>query len=76
MMRSKSDNGFVGGALLAVIAMYVILFQRNLGDGFLLLGIGIAIMSATSKEFRQKFFNFAFSIFTSIWRVLSDKILG
>ena len=74
MKETVKDNGFLVGAILAILGFYQMLFQRDLGGGFVLLGLGVAFMSAFNSEFRKRFFNFVFSVFTSLWNTLSRRL--
>ncbi len=68
---NKEDTWILGG-LFAVIGLYVIITAKNIKDvkdGFFLLGIGIVYMSAVSKDFREKVFDFFLSIFRGLWNI-------
>lgn len=70
MDEEKNDN-WIFGCICAALGGYVILTAKNFNDvagGLFLIGLGIAFMSATSKEFRRKVFNFFFSIYEKSWK--------
>jgi hypothetical protein len=46
---------------------------KDVKDGFFLLGLGIVFMSAVSKEFRERVFDFFFSIFRGLWDILKKR---
>lgn len=69
----KKEDTWIFGGICAVLGLYVIITAKNINDvqgGFFLLGIGIVYMSAISKEFRKKVFDFFFSIFSGLWKIL------
>jgi hypothetical protein len=69
---AKKQDGFMGGAILAVIGLMAIIFTRDLQAGFLLLGLGVAFMASTSPERAQEFFEFMFSTFKELVTGLLD----
>jgi hypothetical protein len=69
-MPTKEEDAFITGGILAVLGLYVIISSKDLLAGFFLLGIGIVFMASGSKDFRRKVFDFFFSIFKGIWKVL------
>ena len=68
---TKEQDAFIVGGILAVLGLYVILDTRDLLAGFFLLGLGIVFMASSSKEFRKQVFDFFFSIFKGLWKLLS-----
>lgn len=72
-MPTKEQDVFISGAIFSLLGLYVIIDTQDLKSGFFLLGVGIIIMSSSSKELRGKVFNFFFSIFKGIWEVLSKR---
>lgn len=70
-MPTKEQDTFVVGGILAVLGLYVIVSSHDLLSGFFLLGLGVVFMASSSKEFREQFFDFIFSIFKGLWRLLS-----
>jgi hypothetical protein len=68
---TKEQDSFVVGGILAVLGLYVILSSHDLLAGFFLLGLGIVFMASASKELREKVFDFFFSIFRGLWKILS-----
>jgi len=74
---SERENTWVLGGLCAVLGLYVMITAKNIKDvkdGFFLLGLGIVFMSAVSKEFRERVFDFFFSIFRGLWDILKKII--
>jgi len=59
------------GGILAILGLYVMLSSHDLLTGFFLLGLGIVFMASSNKEFRKQFFDFIFSIFKGLWKLLS-----
>jgi len=70
-MPTKEQDAFVVGGICAVLGLYVIVASRDLLSGFFLLGLGIVFMASSSKEFREQVFDFFFSIFKGLWKLLS-----
>jgi len=64
-----NKDDWIGGAILAIIGLYV-LISGDLKGAFFLIGLGIAIMASVSEDFREKFFDFIFSIFQGLWKIL------
>jgi len=77
-MSSKKDRGnnkdyWIVGGILAVLGVYLMMTAKSLDDiknGFVLLGFGLIFMAATSKEFRRRLFDFFFSVFKGLWKIL------
>jgi len=68
---TKEQDAFLVGGILAILGLYVILSSHDLLSGFFLLGLGIVFMASSNKEFRKQFFDFIFSIFKGLWKLLS-----
>ena len=68
---TKEQDSFVVGGILAVLGLYIILSSHDLLAGFFLLGLGVVFVASSSKEFRKQFFDFIFSIFKGLWKLLS-----
>ena len=68
---TKEQDAFIIGGILAILGLYVILSSHDLLSGFLLLGLGIVFMASSNEEFRKQFFDFIFSIFKGLWKLLS-----
>ena len=68
---TKEQDAFIVGGILAILGLYVILSSHDLLSGFFLLGIGIVFMASSNEEFRKQFFDFIFSIFKGLWKLLS-----
>lgn len=68
---SKKEDTFIGGGVFAVLGLVMIIFYQDFQAGFLLLGLGVVIMASISKEFREKVFDFFFSIFKALWKILT-----
>jgi hypothetical protein len=68
---TKEQDAFVVGGILAVLGLYVILSSHDLLAGFFLLGLGVVFMASSNKEFRKQLFDFFFSIFKGLWKLLS-----
>ena len=68
---TKEQDAFIAGGILAVLGLYVILSSHDLLTGFFLLGLGIVFMASSSEEFRKQVFDFFFSIFKGLWKLLS-----
>jgi hypothetical protein len=69
---TKKEDAFLLGAILAVIGLTVIM-PEQLQAVFFLVGIGVAFMASTSKEFREQFFGAIFSVFKRFLELLTDK---
>lgn len=65
------QGAFIAGGIFAVLGLYLILFSHDLQGGFFLLGVGVVIMASTSREFREKLFDFFLSIFKGLWKLLT-----
>ena len=65
-----NKDDWLSGAILAVIGLYA-LISGDLKGGFFLIGLGIAFMASVSEDFREKFFDFIFSVFEELWKMLS-----
>jgi hypothetical protein len=63
---------FVLGGILSVLGV-VALFESQFLGGLFLLGLGIVFMGSGSKEFRKKIFEFFFSIYKALMRLLSPS---
>ena len=61
---------FRAGGIIAVLGLVAMIFLRDLQAGFFLLGVGVVIMASVSKEFRERLFDFFFSIFQGLWEIL------
>lgn len=72
-MPSKEEDAFILGGILAVLGLYVMVSSQDLLAGFFLLGLGIVFMASSSEELREKVFDFFFSIFKGIWKILAGK---
>jgi len=70
---TKEQDVFIVGGILAVLGLYVILSSHDLLSGFVLLGLGIVFMASSSKELRKRVFEFFFSIFKDLWKILSHS---
>lgn len=68
-MSNKEDT-FMAGGIIAVLGLVALIFLKDLQAGFFLLGVGVVIMASVSEEFREKLFNFFFSIFSTLWEIL------
>jgi len=68
---TKEQDAFIVGGILAILGLYIILSSHDLLSGFFLLGIGIVFMASSNEEFRKQFFDFIFSIFKGLWKLLS-----
>lgn len=66
------EDAFIGGGIFAVLGLYLIAFVHDFQGGFVLLGIGVVIMASTSREFREKLFDFFLSVFKGIWKVVTQ----
>ena len=70
-MPTKEEDAFIVGGICAVLGLYVIASVQDLLSGFFLLGLGIVFMASSSKELREKVFEFFFSIFKGLWKILT-----
>ena len=72
---TKEQDAFIFGGILSVLGLYVILSDiTNIGNllgGFFFVGLGVVFMASTNEDFRKQFFGFIFSIFRSLWKLLS-----
>lgn len=68
---TKEQDIFIVGGILAILGLYVILSSHDFLSGFFLLGLGIVFMASSNEEFRKQFFDFIFSIFKGLWKLLS-----
>ena len=59
------------GGLFFILGIYLIIFLIDLRGGFVLVGIGVAIMASTSEEFREKFYAFALSVLEGLWKTIT-----
>ena len=64
--RNNRNDTWLLGAILAVFGLYTMIFDHNIGNGFTLIGLGVAFMAVVDARFRKQFFEFIFSIFKSI----------
>jgi len=60
------------GGILAILGLVAIVEGQILG-GFFLLGLGVVFMASSNKEFRKQFFDFIFSTFKGLWKLLSGS---
>jgi len=71
---TKEQDAFIIGGICAVIGLVVLVSAKTYGDilgAFFLLGLGIVFMASSSKELRKRVFEFFFSIFKGLWKLLS-----
>ena len=73
-MLEKDKEAYRAGGIMAVLGLVAIVFLRDLEAGFFLLGVGVVIMASVSEEFREKLFDFFFSIFKAFWETLSQAV--
>lgn len=71
--EGNRNDTWLLGAILAVFGLYTMIFDRNIGNGFVLLGIGVAFMAVFNAEFRKQLFDFFFSIFKSIAKLAQKE---
>lgn len=67
---TKGQDTFIGG-VFAVLGLYVIIDTHDLLAGFFPLGLDIVFMASSSKELRKQVFDFFFSIWKGLWKLLS-----
>jgi hypothetical protein len=66
---SKRDI-FITGGILAILGL-VAFYEGQWIGGFFLLGLGVVFMASTNQEWAKQFFEFIFSIFKGLWKMLS-----
>jgi len=62
MPTAKKDVELVG-AILCIIGLYVVFFNHDLQQGFLVFGFGMAFMAYGSPSRMRQLFNLFFSMF-------------
>lgn len=74
-MQKENDKNelWLLGGILAVFGVYEIIWG-NKKSGFAVLGLGIVFMAAVNEEFRKQVFNFFFSIFKGIYKLISQLL--
>jgi len=69
----NGNNTWLLGAILAVFGLYTMIFDHNIGNGFVLIGLGVVFMAVVDARFRKQFFDFIFSIFKSIVKLAQKE---